>query len=547
MITKEYILENLLTVKGVLNSRALTKFGIKESPGELYSICFGPIKGCAICSKKTKYISFSKGFVKCCSRECATILRDTKPKKVPIYKRKEILQSFISDFNIIEESNTDELTTYLAKIKNRTSKPSVETYDILDYSREIKKLLKVTEFLDIDFSSTNSLKFRERIYIFEQGINSIPKCKCHKNLIFINGKLGYSEYCSTGCNIRNKRTRQNSNIVLLETKIEESKFEAIKLYYLNERPSFLKCECGFKFHKWFKDGALYKEILCPNCDSNKNIAEKELSSLINNSQINNRQIIRPFELDVYSEEHSFAIEYNGLMWHSHGFSKHSMFNRPIEKPNYHLNKTELCEEKGIHLFHIFENEWLNPVKKNIWKNIILGAQNMLEEIDDSVLNYTVKNISEEESIAFLRENSLEEYVHSSIRIGLYIENKLVQILTANKLEDKSEREYAHSNYEITRVATINGYVLKSKYSILLKHFENTYSPNKACISLNRRYNGINTNVLDFEFEYNTEPSFYYFNKDSDFIADNDTETSIMYNNGYRKIYDCGRSTYVHIF
>lgn len=56
------------------------------------------------------------------------------------------------------------------------------------------------------------------------------------------------------------------------------------------------------------------------------------------------------------------------MFHSFGISNYSIFNNYDKESEYkynYLNKTKLCEEKGIKLFHIFENEWLNLLNKKI--------------------------------------------------------------------------------------------------------------------------------------------------------------------------------------
>ena len=61
------------------------------------------------------------------------------------------------------------------------------------------------------------------------------------------------------------------------------------------------------------------------------------------------------------------------MFHSFGKSKHSMFNNyqnESKDKNKHLIKTQLCEDNNIQLFHIFENEWINPTKQEIWKNML---------------------------------------------------------------------------------------------------------------------------------------------------------------------------------
>ncbi len=43
---------------------------------------------------------------------------------------------------------------------------------------------------------------------------------------------------------------------------------------------------------------------------------------------NARDVIPPKEIDIYLPQYNIAIEYNGIMWHSHGVSKFSCFNNP---------------------------------------------------------------------------------------------------------------------------------------------------------------------------------------------------------------------------
>ena len=56
---------------------------------------------------------------------------------------------------------------------------------------------------------------------------------------------------------------------------------------------------------------------------------------------------------------------NGIYWHSELY----------KEKNYHKNKTELCEKSGIHLIHIYEDDWIN--KNNIIKSRILNIINRI--------------------------------------------------------------------------------------------------------------------------------------------------------------------------
>ena len=99
---------------------------------------------------------------------------------------------------------------------------------------------------------------------------------------------------------------------------------------------------------------------CPKC-TNSGPSEPEqmifelCQSYAPDVQQSNRTAIAPLELDIYIPSLKLAIEYNGNFWHSEQF-----------KPkNYHQEKFLKCQEAGIQLFQIWEQDWLNPVKQEI--------------------------------------------------------------------------------------------------------------------------------------------------------------------------------------
>ena len=80
---------------------------------------------------------------------------------------------------------------------------------------------------------------------------------------------------------------------------------------------------------------------------------------------NDRQIIKPQELDIVLPDLKLAIEFNGIRWHS--------IELGIDK-NYHLNKSLKCKENGYRLVHIYEFEDLT-IQKQLLKDLILGQDN----------------------------------------------------------------------------------------------------------------------------------------------------------------------------
>ena len=271
----------------------------------------------------------------------------------------------------------------------------------------------------------------------------------------------------------------------------------------------------------FKDVMNYfnvGEITIYNLKSKYNITESNLfnkirledriNTLFDNAFITNtKSIIHPLELDFYNSEFKFAIEYNGLMYHSSGESLYSRFNKP-ERPTYHLNKTLRCEEKGITLFHIFENEWLNESTRDIWIskiNYILKRNKIIE-------TNIIKEIDYSTAKEFIKENCLEQNLYNE-NIGLFYENELVMVI--------SHEEDIFKVVSKKYLNTING------KEILINYIIEKYKRNFKTI-INRRWHS--GDYINYNKTY-TEPNSFYFDK-SLILEDKHQEN-------YRKIWDCG--------
>ena len=96
-------------------------------------------------------------------------------------------------------------------------------------------------------------------------------------------------------------------------------------------------------------------------DYSKSVAEKEIREYINQyyeTSNNDRQVIKPYELDIYIPELNKAIEYNGDYWH----------NISESVKNKDLIKQTICKQKGIDLLVIWEHEY-NTNKEEVYKRI----------------------------------------------------------------------------------------------------------------------------------------------------------------------------------
>lgn len=256
-----------------------------------------------------------------------------------------------------------------------------------------------------------------------------------------------------------------------------------------------------------------------------------------------RKIIPPYELDIYIPSKKIAIEYNGLYWHSSG-SK----DTDKTQSKYHLMKTEMCEKRGIHLFHIFENEWLDPIKKEIWKSMIKHKLGLSKKIH--ARKCTIKEVNPKDAKKFIEENHLQGFcAGANLYRGLYYEDSLVQLISVGK------SRYSNTPYlELLRMCSKVGICVVGGASKLTKGLKLiSYGNRRWCSSLGNVYDSIMIKTGE------SKPCYWYIkngqiyhrsrfmkhklNNTLDKFDDKMTEVENCYANGLRRIWDCGNLIY----
>lgn len=291
---------------------------------------------------------------------------------------------------------------------------------------------------------------------------------------------------------------------------------------------------------------------CTKCNPIKDgvsISEKEISNFIKslgiNIIVNDRNLIQPLELDIVIPEKNIVIEYNGIYWHSEKY---------INK-NYHLNKTELCNNIGYRLVHIFEDEWL--YKKEIVKSRL---KNMLGLTENKIFarKCEIKEVSSKEKTIFLDENHIQGKVGSKINLGLYYNDELVSLMTFSNKREVLGGENENNHYELIRFCNkLNTNVIGGA-SKLLKHFISNYNPKEIISYADRRWSDGNLyETLGFTYLNVSPPNYFYVKNgrrenrikyqkhklvEQGFDKDK-SEREIMEERGFDRIYDCGTISY----
>ena len=291
---------------------------------------------------------------------------------------------------------------------------------------------------------------------------------------------------------------------------------------------------------------------CPKCARQESKGEMGvfdyLATFYNEEIITRcKDVIPPYELDIYVPSKKIAIEYDGLIWHSEKFGKDK---------NYHLMKTELCEKQGIRLIHIFENEWINnrEIVEAKLKHI-LGCDDKSQKVfaRKCVVNEIDKSISKQ----FLDKNHIQGFGAATKHFGCFYNNELVGVMSFKKERKDSDK------WELTRFASDITKHCVGVGGKLFKYFVKSYNPIEIKSFADRRWSINNNNLyikLGFKLDKILKPDYHYTNNKLDFFhkfhfrkeALNKkyglpltmTENEMTQELGYYKIWNCGLLRYL---
>lgn len=324
--------------------------------------------------------------------------------------------------------------------------------------------------------------------------------------------------------------------------------------FMHDRVS-LKCNaCSFQWTMIEGAIALHKQdiLQCRSCHPKltTSIIEGELFAFIkglcSDTIQSDRSVLGGRELDVLVPSLKIAFEMNGLYWHSElvrGSPKHMLW------------KQQHAYKLGYRLFHVFEDEWL--YKQDIVKSRIKAILGKLD-IKLDARKLTLCGLSNREKRQFLEVNHLQGDDIAGIRYGLKtLEGALVACATFKRTS--YVKGGTGADYELSRLATLNGCSVRGAAGKLINAFMTEHKPVRLISYADRRWSfGQVYESLGFKFESFSPPNYWYMHgyKDrkhrSGFMkhmlvtqghAASKTEWEIMQELGYDRIWDCGTLKY----
>lgn len=531
-MTKKEIEEEFCNSLGKLIGKKVKKSNhTKEALTALYHECNIKCK----CGRDRKMVSFKEGFKNTCSsRECPFWIKETYDKVKETKKKNGTLQN---SKTIIDKSKKTKLIRYGDENyvnSDKAKKTSLERYGVTSFTKtkeyiEKSKSTRLEKYGDENYVNTNAvmetkakngtLPSSEKV--IQKGRETKKKNGSFRNSNKVQDKIkntkklnyGSSTYNNSDKNKHNRLFGYLTEVLGLDIEMEERFYDDYNYLLDIENKHFLDNLDKYSDKKGVisKLAAKYLSVSVTkvykladrtNTDrSNRSFIELELLDLTDDA-ITSRKIIAPFELDMYSRKFNFAIEYNGVYWHAK------------KDKEYHLNKTERCKAIGINLFHIFDTEWLNPIKKEIWLSKINTNIEKVAIIGAS--KCTLRVISQLEAKDFMRINHLEEYTMcnepNNINLGLYHEDVLVSaaVFLGNEILQITDKVHLS---------------IKGSYKILTEYYLENYDRHLLTISMNRRFDETVFEEIGFIVKGYTDPERVYMK-----IIDD-------------SVYDCGRVVY----
>lgn len=476
-----------------------------------------PAEGvCVVCGKSTKFTTLGGGYLKYCSRKCLSL--------DPVIKEKRSIQ-----FKELTDKNGGIHPSWSESAKEKRKKTNLERFGTENVASSKTVIDKIKKTNQERYGSDYPLQNKE---ILNKTKTTFLETYDVSNPMFVDG------FKTKVVNAKKKKSKaiEDNGYTRVDTLIESFgqgwyKQKVADIVVFNG-VDYIKNEELPKVIEYYKK----------RNEGNRSGLEKQVNDYLFKSFpkeeiiVNKKGLISPYELDFYFPNKNVAIEVNGNFYHSTLGGKGK---------NYHLTKTEMCDEKGVRLIHIFEYEWNE--KQDICKSIIssaLGAYKQRIYARDC----EIKEVDSKEAKDFLNENHIQGNVNSSYRLGLYYNNELVQLITIGK------SRFKQGEVELLRMCTKKYTQVIGGFSKLMKH--QPYTSIISFVDL-AKFSGSAYKSIGFSIVSQTKPSYVYFNQNYGVISryqaqkkrlskllgdrydDSKTEIENMLENRFLMIYDCG--------
>lgn len=484
----------------------------------------------------------------------------------------------------------------LESVKEKTKKTNLEKFGVefISQSNEIQEKIKKNNLekfgVEHHLQNPEFLEKQKRTNLEKWGVDNVSKLqevKDKKSETFLKKygvtnnlqseivrnkiKTNYIETIGVDCNLRleeyKERIRETnikkygfdnpSKNESVKLKIKNSVTETLHKIILENKKDFISIDSDNKIFKIkcsdclndfeipysiFYSRKRGNTCICTICnpiDNHQSGKEIRLFNFI--KSIYKGEIIQNFrierqEIDIYIPQLNLGFEFNGVYWHSDIY----------KDKNFHSKKSKFFEERGIHIFHIWEDDF--DEKEEIIKSQIQNLLGISQKI--GARKCEVKEVKDISLIKdFLNENHIQGWVNSSVKIGLFFNSELVSLMTFDKFEGRKKMK--EDEWNLNRFCNKSGFSVIGGASKLLNFFIETYNPKRIISYSDKDWSRGNLyEILGFKKVNESNPDYKYlvdfkrvhksnFKKSITGISESNLELP--------KIWDCGKIKYVKLY
>lgn len=339
-------------------------------------------------------------------------------------------------------------------------------------------------------------------------------------------------------------TYDTEEFIATAKKIHKDRYDYSQTEYKGCRePVTIKCKKHNRVFEQIADYHISGFSGCTQCGRRLSHKEDELFAFIRSlyplAVSRDSKLIKPKELDIVVHEKKLAFEYNGVHWHS----------TKRVGAQYHKVKTVLCKKAGYRLIHVWEDDWL--FRKDIMKSFL---RSVLVDLPTIFARKTVlREITKKEASCFLQKNHIQGSVASTLAVGAFIDNKLVSVCTYIKRRARWELNRHACLLNIRVVGALGKHIAWFKrrhqgeqlvsFCDLSMFVGGSYEASgftlDSVLDADYKYVINNRRIHKFNFRHSRLLKFLGDKYDPEL-----SEVENMKQNGYYRIFDCGKVRYV---
>ena len=288
---------------------------------------------------------------------------------------------------------------------------------------------------------------------------------------------------------------------------------------------------------------------CPKCQTIISSGHRRLLELLPNELeivINVRNIMPPYEIDIWIPKYKLAIEYHGYYWH--GINNRTIINRTRLRMKHYLkaDSANLC---GIKLLQIYDYEL--ETKINLIQSMIMNKLGLSKRVFARDCKIQFDCHSE-----FYNNNHIQGHREAAHHISLVYDGIIVAAMSFS-----IHKEY---DFEIIRFCCKSGINVVGGFSRCLKSFCRKFNLRSIISFSDRRYSNGNVYAANGFIKIGTSKPNYKYIKNGIVLSRNKcqknrlstllgslyneqlSESDNMITNGYTQLFDAGHDKWLFI-